>query len=121
MAMEIIKNVVLALHIIGIASLLGGMLTQMKAMKTKTTKIVPAIFHGAWTMLATGLILVGMVYATGGSPDNVKIGIKTLILIAIFVICFANKRKEQLATWVLPTLMVLTTANIVIATVWRAY
>lgn len=122
MAIEIIKNIVLALHIIGIASLLGGMLTQMKAMKTGTTKIVPAIFHGAWTMLATGVILVGMAYmGDGPGPNNVKITVKLAILIAIFVIAFMNKRKEKLASWVMPTLMVLTIANIVIATVWKSY
>ncbi|WP_040164437.1 hypothetical protein [Microbacterium gorillae] len=118
-ALEVIKNVVLALHIIGVASLLGGMLTQMKAMKTGTTKIVPAIFHGAWTMLATGIILVGMDYPLGHPPNNIKISVKLLLLIVIFVISFMNKKKDKLASWVLPTLMVLTIANIVIATTWH--
>lgn len=116
--MEIVSHIVVALHIIGIASLLGGMLVQMKSMKTGTTKIVPAIMHGAWTMLVTGLALVGLVYANGGSPNNTKIGIKLAVLIAIVVIALMNKKKEKLASWVLPTLMVLTVANIFIATVW---
>lgn len=123
MAIEIIKNIVLALHIIGIASLLGGMLVQMKAMKSGTTKILPAIMHGAWTMLATGILLVGMAYM-GGHGDNVnnaKITVKLVILIAIVVIALVNRRKEQLAGWVLPSLMALTVANILIATVWTKY
>lgn len=119
--MEILKNVVLAFHIIGIGSLLGGLLVQMKAMRTKQTKIVPAIMHGAWTMLITGIILVGLVYAVGREPDNAKITVKLLVLIAIFVIAFINKKKDVLASWVLPSLLVLTLANILIATVWKAY
>lgn len=119
--MEILRNVLVALHIIGVASLLGGMLVQMKSMKTGETKIIPAIMHGAWTMLATGLILVGLVYATGDKPNNMKIGVKLIILIAIVVIALVNKKKDKLASWVLPTLMLLTIANIVIATVWTSY
>lgn len=117
--MEILKNVILAVHFIGIASLLGGMLVQMKSMKTGETKIVPAIMHGAWTMLVTGIILVGMLYATGSAPNNVKITVKLLILVAIVVIALINRKKEKLAGWVLPSLMVLTVANIFIATVWH--
>lgn len=121
--MEILKNVILAFHIIGIASLLGGMLVQMKSMKTGETKIVPAIMHGAWTMLITGLALVGMAYALGNGEfvNNAKIGAKTVVLLAIFVIAFMNKKKPTLAGWVLPSLMVLTLANIFMATVWKAY
>lgn len=119
--MEILKNVILAFHIIGIASLLGGMLVQMKSMKTGETKIVPAIMHGAWTMLVTGLLLVGLTYAAGGEPNNMKIGVKTVVLIAIFVIAFMNKNKAKLASWVLPSLMLLTIVNIFLATVWKNY
>lgn len=116
--MDIARHIVLALHIIGIASLLGGMLVQMKSMKTGTTTIAPAIMHGAWTMLVTGIALVGLVYAGGDSPNNTKLGVKAAILIAIFVIAFMNKKKEKLASWVLPTLMMLAMANIFIATIW---
>lgn len=121
--MEILKNVVLAFHIIGIASLLGGMLVQMKSMKTGETKMVPAIFHGAWTMLATGLLLVGLTYAMGNGENinNAKIGAKTAVLVIIFVIAFMNKKKPTLAGWVLPSLMVLTIINIFLATVWKNY
>ena len=49
-----------ALHIIGIASLLGGFLTQMKAMGAGTARFVPAMLHGALTMLVTGIVLVGL-------------------------------------------------------------
>ena len=52
--MEILKNVVLAIHIIGVASLLGGVLVQISAIKLGKTRILPAIVHGAWTMLVGG-------------------------------------------------------------------
>lgn len=118
--MDVLIHIFVALHIIGVASLLGGMLVQMKAMKTGTTKILPAIMHGAWTMLATGIILVGldeMMYDV--TPAfHIKIAVKLLVLVAIIVIALVNKKKEKLAGWVLPALMGLTILNIFLATVW---
>lgn len=119
--MEILKNVVLALHIIGVAALLGGVLFQIRAIKEGTARVLPAILHGAWTMLVTGLILVGLQYPLGRGDDldNTKVAVKLVVLVAILVIALVNRKRERLATWVLPTLGVLTVANVFIATIWR--
>ncbi|MRX43921.1 hypothetical protein [Agromyces kandeliae] len=119
--MEILKNVILAVHVIGVASLLGGVLVQLGAQRSGTARIIPAIVHGAWTMLATGVILVGLQYPLGREPDNLKITVKLVILVAILVIALVNRKRETLARWVLPTLAVLSITNVVIATVWRQY
>lgn len=58
--MGVLIHIFVALHIIGIAALLGGFLTQMKAMGQGTARFVPAMLHGALTMLVTGAILVGL-------------------------------------------------------------
>ncbi|MFE4171027.1 hypothetical protein ACFRR7_03080 [Streptomyces sp. NPDC056909] len=47
--MDVLINVFVALHIIGIASLLGGFLTQMKPMNAGTARFGPAMLHGALT------------------------------------------------------------------------
>ena len=119
--MEILKNVVLAIHIIGVASLLGGALVQISAIKLGKTRVMPAIMHGAWTMLVTGIILVGLQYPLGNEVNNTKISVKLAILIAIVVIALVNRKRETLAGWVIPVLGGLTVANIVIATVWKNY
>lgn len=121
MALEIIKNIVLALHVIGVASLLGGSLVQLSSIKSGTTRIIRPILDGAWTMLITGVILVGLQYPLGNDVDNVKITVKLLVLVAIVVIALVNRKKEKLAAWVIPTLAGLTVVNILIATVWRNY
>ncbi|MBK3591715.1 hypothetical protein JHN60_05295, partial [Streptomyces sp. MBT51] len=64
--MNALIHVVVALHIIGIAALLGGFLTQMKAMGAGTARFVPAMLHGALTMLVTGVALVGLNQADEG-------------------------------------------------------
>lgn len=118
--MEILKNILVVLHFVGIGALLGGVLTQMSAMRAGTAKIVPAIMHGAWTMLVTGLALVSIAYPMGNGEyiDNAKIGVKLSILVAIVVIALVNKRKDAVAKWVIPTLAVLVLSNIVIAVFW---
>lgn len=119
--MEILKNVVLAFHIIGVASLLGGVLVQISAIKLGKTRIVPAIMHGAWLLLVTGLLLVGLQYPLGHDVNNVKIAVKLGVLVAIFVIAFVNKKRDVVAGWVIPALGGLAVANILIATVWKQY
>ncbi len=119
--MEILKNLVLAIHIIGVASLLGGVLVQLPAIKQGTARILPAILHGAWTMLASGIILVGLQYPLGNEVNNVKITVKLAVLVAILVIALVNRKRETLARWVVPALGGLAVANILIATVWKNY
>jgi len=117
--MEILKNVVLALHIIGVAALLGGVLYQMGSARRSTARVLPAMMHGAWTMLVTGIALVGLQYPIGNEPNNIKISVKLAVLIAIIVIALVNRKKEQVASWVLPSIGLLTVVNILLATVWK--
>lgn len=117
--MEILKNVILALHIIGVAALLGGVLFQIKAIRQGTARVLPAIMHGAWTMLITGVLLVGLQYPLGNDVNNVKITVKLAVLLAIIVIALINRKKDPVATWVLPTVGALTVVNVFLATVWR--
>ncbi len=121
--LEIVKNVFLALHIIGVAALLGGVLFQIKDMRAGVARVLPAIMHGAWTMLVTGLILVGMQYPLGRGDDlnNTKIAVKLVVLVAIVVVALINRKKEKLAGWVLPVIGGLTVVNVLIATVWTGF
>ncbi|QEW04260.1 hypothetical protein [Microbacterium lushaniae] len=117
--MEILKNVVLALHIIGVAALLGGVLYQIGAMRQGKARVLPAMMHGAWTMLVTGIVLVGLQYPLGNEVNNVKISVKLAVLVAIIVIALIQRRRESVATWVLPAIGGLTVLNVVLATVWK--
>lgn len=117
--MEILKNVILALHIIGVAALLGGVLFQIPALRQGAGRVIPTMVHGAWTMLITGVLLVGLQYPLGNTVNNVKISVKLAVLIAIIVIALVYRKKETVARWVLPTIGSLTVLNILLATVWR--
>lgn len=116
--MDVLINVFVALHIIGIGSLLGGFLTQMKAMGAGTARMVPAMLHGALTMLVTGVALVGLREGQGADLNHVKIGIKLAVLVVILALVYVKRDEEQVNKGVFGAVGGLTLANIFIATLW---
>ncbi|WNI29750.1 hypothetical protein [Streptomyces sp. ITFR-6] len=116
--MRVLIDVFVALHIIGIAALLGGFLTQMKAMSAGTARFVPGMLHGALTMLVTGIALVGLDQADDHPVNNVKIGIKLLILVVILGLVYVKRDEEKVEKGLFAAVGGLTVVNIFIATLW---
>ena len=120
---DITRNSLIVLHFVGLASLLGGFLTQMKAMATKSARVVPAMVHGVWTAFVTGLLLVGVrewmaAMQWAGELDHMKIGVKSLVVLVILVLVMANRKKEAVVTPVFGAIGALTLTNIVLAVFW---
>jgi hypothetical protein len=120
---ELFRDALVVLHFLGLASLLGGFITQMKAMAAGTAKIVPAMVHGAWTMLITGVALVGVAEWRGAmgaaiEVDHMKVGIKSLVLAAILVLVLHFKKKDSVKAPVFGVIGLLTILNIVLAVFW---
>lgn len=116
--MDVLIDVFVALHIIGIASLLGGFLTQMKAMGAGTARFVPAMLHGALTMLVTGVGLVGLNQADDQAVNNIKIGVKLALLVVILALVYVKRDEEKVEKGAFAAVGGLTVANIFIATLW---
>ncbi|CAN5262058.1 hypothetical protein BH09ACT5_BH09ACT5_14630 [soil metagenome] len=118
--MDILRQTLFVLHLVGLASLLGGVLVQISSFASRTARVLPAIMHGAWLQLISGIGLVGVISAgTDDHVNNVKITVKLAVLVAITVIAFVNRKKTTPAAWVVPAIGVLTLANVVIAVFWR--
>ncbi|MEN9953545.1 MAG: hypothetical protein RL024_471 [Actinomycetota bacterium] len=120
---EFILHSLVVLHFIGLASLLGGFLTQMKAMGKGLAVIVPAMVHGAWTMLLTGLLLVGVrewmaVMAWDDELNHMKIGVKSLIVTVILILVIHYKKKQTVSAKVFGAIGLLTILNVVLAVFW---
>jgi len=122
LTIEITRNTLIVLHFVGLASLLGGFLTQMKSLKTANARILPAMVHGAWTMLVTGLLLVGLAeyrVAMGADfeVDHVKIGIKSVVITVILILVMANRKKQKVSSGIVGAIGALSLANIILAVV----
>ncbi len=116
--MDVLIHLFVGLHIIGIAALLGGFLTQMKAMGQGAARFVPAMLHGALTMLVTGVILVGLNQADDQPVDNVKIGVKLALLVVILGLVYVKRDEETVDKRLFGVVGLLTVANIFIAVLW---
>ena len=88
--MDILVKVLLVLHFVGLASILGGVLVQTKLFRSGA-RVLPAIMHGAWLQLITGLALTGVISATDSDLNNTKIAVKLGVLIVIIVLAFINR------------------------------
>lgn len=117
-AMDVLIHVFVGLHIVGIAALLGGFLTQMKAMRSGEARMVPGMLHGALTMLVTGVALVGLNQAEDNSLNTLKIGVKLALLIVILGLVYVKRDEEKVEPEVFGAVGALTTANIFIAVLW---
>lgn len=93
--MDPLIHAMIGLHIIGIAALLGGFLTQMKAMGKGEARMVPSMLHGALTMLVTGMALVGLHRAQGDAVNTFKIGLKLSLLVVVLALVYLNRDQEE--------------------------
>ncbi len=113
--LEILKDVVLILHFIGLAAIIGGFLVQTRAAQ-KT--IHSAMLHGALTQLVTGVILVGLNHALDDDVDNGKIGVKLLITLVVTVLAWVYRKKRPAPTAVWAAVGGLAVVNVAIAVIW---
>ena len=108
----IIINAFLVLHFLGIASLLAGFLTSMKQMRSGM-KMNAGVFHGAYLMLISGLVMAGM---TDPAKLNVLVlAIKIVVLMVIFFVAITYRKKDPTPKWVVPSIAAMTILNIVLA------
>ena len=112
--METLRLVLLFVHVLGFAALLGGLLVQVR----EETKVVnPLMRDGIGTAFLAGLLLVGVLESLG-SPDHAKIGVKFAIGLVILVLVMVNMRKPSIPQGLYFGLLVLTIANIAVAVFW---
>ncbi|GHJ35053.1 hypothetical protein [Streptomyces sp. TS71-3] len=116
--MDILTHLFVGLHIIGIASLLGGFLTQVKAVGENRARFSAPMLHGALAMLVTGVVLVGLNEAGDHPVNAVKIGIKLAFLIVILGLVYVKRDEETVDKGAFATVGALTVANIFIAVLW---
>ena len=117
--MDILIGIVLILHFVGLAALLGGVLVQVKDTIAGKGRILAAMIHGALTQLVTGVALLGLLQSSGGDVNNTKIAVKLAVVIVITVLVFVFRKRQPLAPWVVWLVGALTIANIAIAVLWH--
>lgn len=117
--MEIVKGVLVVLHLIGFAMVFGGAVAQVPAAKLGKARVLPVMLWGAIVLLVTGLCLVGSIYALGGEPNNIKIAVKLVVLLALVGHLFSLRKKESISAGALWAVIGMATVNAGIAVLWH--
>ncbi len=117
--MGVLTHLFIGLHIMGIAALLGGVLTQVPPLgRAEPTRMVPAMLYGALTMLVTGVCLLGLAHAQHDHVSTVKIGVKLAVLIVILGLVYVKRDEESVDRSLVAAVGGLTVANIFVAVLW---
>ncbi|UMG93358.1 hypothetical protein [Nocardioides sp. TF02-7] len=113
--MDTLRLILLVLHILGFAALIGGLLAQAGSPEKKVNG---AMRDGTGTAFLAGLALVGVLEAGDGDVNHAKIGVKFAIGLVLLVLVMANVRKERIPNGLWAGLLVLSVANVCVAVLW---
>lgn len=86
--MEFLHLLLLFLHILGTAAIVGGWLATFK-----NPTVLQWQHIGAWVQLITGLGLVAVLEMGDGTVNHMKIGVKLILMIVVLVAAVAGRRK----------------------------
>lgn len=116
---ETIRLILLALHILGLALIVGVFFLQLRK---KSDFAVTAVLTGAIAQLVTGLALVGIREASDLGIDHVKVAVKLVIalvvLVAAIVARIVQKRGGRVAPW-FHVAGGLAVVNVFVAVLWQ--
>jgi hypothetical protein len=117
--MDVVYQILVVLHFLGLASLIGGWLVQLRAVGERY--VSAAMLGGVLTQLVTGAALVGLaegVDSLDRTVDRAKIGVKLLVTLVVTVLCWVNRRRQYIPNGLYFLIGLLSIANVVLAVFW---
>jgi hypothetical protein len=115
--MDLLRQILLVLHLLGFAALFGGLLVQARSPE----KTVNALMRdGVGTAFVAGLLLVGVLESGDGDVNHTKIAVKGVIGLVLLVLIMANTRKPSISQGLWALLLLLTVANVCVAVFWSS-
>ncbi len=114
--MSFLNDLLLFLHLLGMASLFGGLFVQVRS---DPRMVNNAILHGILTQIVTGLLLVGVLEGGEEDVDHAKVGVKLLVALVIGALVLVNRKRPALSTATYLGLLGLTVLNVGVAVFWH--
>ncbi|MCA0144197.1 hypothetical protein [Blastococcus sp. LR1] len=93
--MELVRLLLVVVHILGLAVIIGPFLFQVSRKANFEPKLMQI---GALVQLVSGLALVGIREADDLPVDHAKIGVKLVVTVLAVVTIFIAARKQRAAT-----------------------
>lgn len=114
--MDIVYGILLVVHLLGWAMVLGGALAYLRE-----PKIAKGMLHGILTALVAGIAMVGIASAglAADEPNNTKIAVKLVIaLVVTGLVIYGQRNAEKVTRGYLGGIAGLTALNVAIAVLW---
>ncbi len=115
--MDLLRQILLVIHLLGYAALFGGLLVQLRSPEKSVNSLMR---DGAGVAFVAGLLLVGVLESGDGDVNHAKVAVKGLIGLVILVLVMANLRKPQISKGLWALLLALTVANVCVAVIWSS-
>ena len=114
--MEVAQQIVVLVHLVGFAALLGGILVQVRALEPEVNA---TMLWGGWTELGSGVVLVVLALVAGHDVGWGPVGVKTGITAFLVLLLARNRRFLSVPRGLWLLLGVLTLLNTALSVLWR--
>ena len=114
--MELLRNVLVVAHLLGMAAIVGGYLVSLRA-----PAIASSVLWGARAQIVTGLLLLGLLESGAvddADPDRAKFGVKLLVALVVTGLAESQRRKDPVPSWAFHAVGLLAVLNVVVAVLW---
>lgn len=109
--MDNLLNVVLVIHLLAWAVVLGGAVTTLGE-----PRLPPGALHGALTALVTGVLLTVIGSGLERDQNHVALAVKTLVAVGVTaIVLWGVRQPERITRGVLGAVAGLTVLNVAIA------
>jgi hypothetical protein len=113
---EALRLVLLYVHLIGFALLLGGAAAQYLSGRIRITA---AMLWGSVIQLASGVGLAAPLRGDDPEPAPAKLAVKAVVAILIFVMVFFSRKRAEVNRGHFLAVIGLTLVNAAVAVFWR--
>jgi len=113
--MAVLAQVLVLLHLVGFASLFGGVLVQVRV---RDPEVNAAMLHGAWLSLLTGVGLVVLAVIGSGGLAYAKLAVKLGLALVVVLLVTANRRFSSIPRGLLALIGTFTLADAGVAVLW---
>ncbi len=114
--MEILQNLVLLLHLLGLAAIIGSAVFVARGAAT------PSLVWGARAQIVTGLVLLGIIESGTEPVNHAKYGVKLLVALAVAAcaeIANVRGRRGEARPELVTAAGALAVLNVAIAVLWE--
>ncbi|GAA1432345.1 hypothetical protein GCM10009616_21580 [Microlunatus lacustris] len=114
--MHLVQQIVVLVHLVGFAALLGGLLVQTRSAEPEVNA---TMVWGGWTTLASGAGLVALALAAGGDVGWGPVAVKAVVTLFLVLLLVRNRRFLSVPRGLWLLMGLLTLLNAALSVLWR--